>query len=34
MLLEMWEVTVVTEMVVGEKDDREVHKVVKVVTRE
>ena len=28
-----WEVTVVIEMVVGELDDREVHKVAKVVTR-
>ena len=34
MLLEHWEVTVVIEMVVGEQDDREVHKVGKVVTRE
>ena len=34
MLLEHWEITVVIEMVVGELDDREVHKVGKVVTRE
>ena len=34
MLLDHWEVTVVIEMVVGEYDDREVHKVAKVVTRE
>ena len=34
MLLEHWEVTVVIEMVVGEYDDREVHKMGKVVTRE
>ena len=34
MLLEHWEVTVVIEMVVGEQDDREVHKVGKVITRE
>ena len=34
MLLEHWEETVVIEMVVGEKDDREVHKVGKVVNRE
>ena len=34
MLFEYWEVTIVIEMVVGEKDDSEVHKVGKVVTRE
>ena len=34
MLLKHWEVMVVVEMVVGEEDDREVHKVGKVVTRE
>ena len=33
MLLDHWEVTVVIEMVVGEEDDREVHKAGKVVTR-
>ena len=31
MLFEHWEVTIVIEMVVGEKDDSEVHKVGKVV---
>ena len=34
MLLDHWEVTNVIEMVVGEKDGWEVHKVGKVVTRE
>ena len=34
MLFEHWEVTIVIEMVVGEKDDRGVHKVGKVVARE
>ena len=32
--MDHWEVTVVIEMVVSEKDDREVHKMGKVVTRE
>ena len=34
MLLDHWEVMVVIEMLVGEKDGWEVHKVGKVVTRE
>ena len=34
MLLDHWEVTVVIEMVVGEYDDRGVHKVGKVVNKE